>query len=100
MVLKGRYVSRPKDYTAEFSEIGLEKVRSELVMRRWEADKLAAARLWVEKQDTQRWLASRGDAVPIDKKKWVRKYGMYIVVAFGIAYGLARIYRSIHWGGG
>jgi hypothetical protein len=99
MVLKSRYVSRQKDYTSEFGDLGLEKVRSELLMRRWEADKLAAARLWVEKQDTKHWLAGRGDAAPVDKKKWLRKYGLYIALAFGLAYGLTRIYRSIRWGG-
>jgi len=99
MVLKGRPYAPQKDYKAEFGELGLEKVRSELVMRRWEPDKLAAARLWVESKDTQQWLSGRGEAKPIDKKKWLRKYGLYIVVAFGVAYALTRIYRSMRYGG-
>jgi hypothetical protein len=99
MVLKGRPYSRPKDYNEEFIELGLDKVRSELLMRRWDADKLAAARVWVENKDTQRWVAQRGDAPPSDKKKLFRKYGLYIVIAFGFAYTLTRIYRSLHMGG-
>jgi hypothetical protein len=99
MVLKGRPYARPKDFTEEFVELGLDKVRSELLMRRWDADKLAAARVWVENKDTQRWAAGRGDALPVDKKKWLRKYGLYIVIAFGVAYALTRIYRSMRMGG-
>lgn len=85
-----------KDYRPEFRELGVEAVRKELLRRRWAPDKLAAARLWVENQDTQSWAAGRGDAQsPVDRKKTFRRWAVYIAVAFGLAYVTARILRSL-----
>jgi hypothetical protein len=90
----------PKDYKPEFRELGLEKVRSELLMRRWDPEKLAAARIWVENQDTQQWLAGRGDEPPrMLRTKELRKWAMYIVSAIGVAYAAARILKTLRWGG-
>ena len=90
----------PKDYKPEFKELGLEKVRSELLMRRWGPEKLSAARVWVENQDAQRWLAARGDEPPrMLRTKELRKWAMYIVGAIGVAYAAARIFRTLRWGG-
>jgi hypothetical protein len=88
-----------KDYKAQFKELGVERVRSELLMRRWDPEKLAAARVWVENADAQRWAAGRGDTPPKLRSKTVRKWTMYIVLAFGMAYAAVRIFRSLRWGG-
>jgi hypothetical protein len=86
-----------KDYRPEFKELGLEKVRSELLMRRWEPEKLAAARLWVETQDTQRWAAGRGDEPPKVRKKGVPKWLIYVGAAFGVAFVASRLLKTLPW---
>ncbi len=84
-----------KDYRAEFRELGVDKVRDELALRRWHPEKLSAARVWVENQDNSSWMADRSDAPPSDKKKNFRKWAVYIAVAFGLAYAIARVGRSL-----
>lgn len=89
-----------KDYKPEFAALGLEKVRTELLLRRWDPEKLAAARIWVENQDTQQWLAERSDAPPrMLRTKELRKWAMYVVSAIGVAYAAARIFKTLRWGG-
>ena len=85
----------PKDYKPEFRQLGLDSVRKELLMRRWDADKLAAARLWVERQDTDHWLADRKDEPPRVKTKRFRKYALYIAIAFGLAFAATRLFRTL-----
>jgi len=89
--------TRPaKDYKPEFSELGIEKVRRELVSRRWQPDKLAAARIWVESKDAHSWVADRGDGPPSDKKNRFRKWAVYIAAVFGIGYVAVRVFRSFN----
>lgn len=98
MEVSARHGSPPpaKDYKPEFRELGVEAVRKELLRRRWAPEKLAAARLWVENQDTQSWAAGRGDAEPsVERKKAFRRWAVYIAVGFGLAYVTARILRSL-----
>lgn len=96
MVLTARTTPpRAKDYNSEFRELGIEAVRKELLRRRWQPEKLAAARVWVESQDTHSWVAGRGDAPPVDRKKNFRRWAMYIAVAFGACYAAARVLRSL-----
>jgi hypothetical protein len=89
----------PRDYKPEFKQLGLEKVRSELLMRRWEPEKLSAARVWVESQDAQRWLAERGDEAPKVRKKGVPKWLLYVGAAIGLAFVLGRVFKTLRWGG-
>jgi hypothetical protein len=89
----------PRDYKPEFRELGVEKVRSELLMRRWDPEKLSAARVWVEKEDAQRWLAGRGDQAPRVRKKGIPKWLLYIGIAFGITFAAVRLFRTLRWGG-
>jgi hypothetical protein len=84
----------PKDYKPEFKQLGVDRVRSELLARRWDKEKLAAARLWVENQDAQNWLSTRSDAPPRQGPNRFRKYAVYIAVAFGIAYACVRLFRT------
>lgn len=97
MVLRARIdpARSPKDYNSEFRELGIEAVRKELLVRRWQPEKLAAARVWVESQDTHSWVASRGDAPPGDAKKSFRRWAIYIAVALGASYAAARIFRTL-----
>ena len=48
-------------WTAEFEEIGSERVRSEVMLGRWPADKRSHARQWLERKDVAAWQA-RADA--------------------------------------
>jgi hypothetical protein len=91
---------QPKDYKPEFNELGVDKVRSELLARRWDKDKLAAARLWVENQDAHNWVAKRSDAPPRQGPNNFRKYAMYIAIAFGVAYACVRLFRAFSRTGG
>ena len=75
----------PKDYKPEFKELGIEKVRTQLLMRRWAPDKLSAARLWIENEDAQRWLTGQGDAPPGDARKTFRKWAMMGLVLMCIS---------------
>jgi len=96
MELKGQSQLPPsKDYRSEFGELGVDAVRKELLRRRWQPDKLAAARVWVESRDNQTWLAGRGGAAPVDRKKNFRRWAIYIATAFGLAYVAARVFRSL-----
>lgn len=87
----------PKDYKPDFEQLGLESVRRELLARRWDPDKLAAARLWVERQDTRQWLSGREDAPPQERPKRFRRWLLFIAIAFGAAFALVRVLRSIAW---
>jgi len=92
----GHMVTRPpKDYRSEFKELGIAKVKRELMMRRWLPDKLSAARVWVEDEDNRQWVAGRGGAPPGDARKSFRKWAMYIAIAFGFAYVAVRVFRSL-----
>ena len=96
MELKGRgQLPSSKDYGSEFSALGVDAVRKQLLLRRWPTEKLAAARVWVESRDNQSWLAGRGDAAPVDRKKNFRRWAIYIATAFGLAYVGARVLRSL-----
>jgi hypothetical protein len=84
----------PKDYKPEFKALGVDRVRSELLARRWDKEKLSAARVWVENQDAQNWLSTRSDAPPRQGPNVFRKYAMYVAIAFGVAYACARLLRT------
>lgn len=85
----------PKDYKPEFNELGVDRVRRELLARRWDPEKLSAARLWVESQDAHSWVAGRGKAPPDAKKKKMRSWAIYIATAFGFAYVATRVIRQM-----
>jgi len=86
----------PKDYRSEFRELGVDKVRDELLQRRWQPEKLSAARLWVESQDNHSWMSARSGSPAVgDRKKKFRQWAMYIAVAFGLAFAVSRILKSL-----
>jgi hypothetical protein len=97
MALTARTAPPPasKDYNSEFGNLGPEAVRKELLLRRWQPEKLAAARIWVESRDTHSWVAGRGDTPAGDKKKAFRKYAVIIAAGFGLCYVAARVFNSL-----
>lgn len=82
----------PKDYKPEFAELGIDKVRQELIVTRWAPEKLAAARIWVEERDAQHWLDSQADTAGAENKKRFRQYAIYISVAIGLLFVLGRVF--------
>jgi hypothetical protein len=99
MVLRSTPGKPPKDYKPEFKELGVDRVRSELLTRRWDKDKLSAARLWVENQDAHKWLSSHSAEPPRTGPKPFRKYAVYIATALGVAYAFVRLFRMFKMGG-
>jgi glutathione S-transferase len=86
----------PKDYNPEFADLGVEKVRQELIVTRWVPEKLAAARIWVEERDAQHWLESQADTASAEKKKRFRQWAIYISVAIGLFFVLTRVFGSMN----
>jgi hypothetical protein len=84
----------PKDYKPEFKELGAERVRMELLKRRWDPDKLAAARIWVENADTHNWVSDRKDT-PAGGKNNFRKWAVIIAGVFGFLFVAARILKMM-----
>jgi hypothetical protein len=83
-------------YCDEFRELGVARVRNELVLRRWHKDKLAAARSWVERQDVGDWMASNRDkpAKP-PRGQSAKKWAGIIVVVFGLIFAAERLLRMM-----
>ncbi|MCB1488014.1 MAG: hypothetical protein KDJ88_11225 [Bauldia sp.] len=83
-------------YRNEFRELGIARVRNELVMRRWHKDKLAAARSWVERQDVDDWMASNRDKPPKPPRgQSAKKWAGIIVVVFGLIFAAERLLRMM-----
>jgi hypothetical protein len=84
-------------WLTEFKAAGVEKVRSELLLRRWPRDKMAAAREWVEREDNKRWQAQRGpgEGAPVKRN---RKWMGYVVGAAGLAFAAVRAFRFMRHG--
>lgn len=97
MVLQARSAPRPgpKDYNSEFRELGLDAVRKELRLRRWQPEKLAVARVWVESQDTHSWVAGRKDVPPVDRRKNRPWWLVYLIGASLLAFGAVRLIQKL-----
>jgi hypothetical protein len=82
-------------YRTEFKTLGIDRVRNELLLRRWPKDKLSAARQWVEREDVGDWLAKNRGAPtkkkPISKSKW---FG-YLLAAGGVIFAVVRLLRMM-----
>jgi len=82
-------------YRAEFTALGAERVRNELMLRRWPQHKLAAARDWLERADVESWVATRKDEPPakrsIGRKAWV----VYAITGFGMLFAAVRLLRMM-----
>lgn len=79
-------------YRDEFKDLGVSRVRNELVLRRWHKDKLSAARLWVERQDVGDWVASHRDTTPKPPRSQSKKKILgYVIFAFGLILAAERL---------
>ena len=83
-------------YRDEFRELGVARVRNELMLRRWHKDKLVAARSWVERQDVGNWVAANRDkpAKP-PRGQSAKKWAGIIVVVFGLIFAAERLLRMM-----
>lgn len=91
---QGRHVTEER-FLTEFRELGSERVRNELLVRRWPADKIAAAREWLEREDARAWQARRGDAPVVKRAEWKKKWLGYGIFAFGILFAGMRLLRVL-----
>jgi hypothetical protein len=84
-------------WLADFREAGTEKVRRDILTARWPKPKLAAARVWLEREDSKRWQAERGsgEGKPIRKN---RQWMMYVIGAVGVAFAAVRAFRMLRHG--
>jgi hypothetical protein len=88
---------KSEKWHAEFREAGIDKVRGELLARRWPKEKLSAARQWVESEDARAWQAARGpgEGPPLRRnRKWIG----YVVGAAGFAFMAVRAFRYMRHG--
>jgi hypothetical protein len=86
-------------WAAEFSELGVGRVREKIVGPAWDKEKKRAARRWLERQDAKAWQArqassSSGDRTTI--RQVLRKHSKWIMVGVGIMlflmFGLGRMF--------
>jgi hypothetical protein len=86
------------DYRPDFVRLGVEQVRADVLHRRYEPEKLAAARQWLECEDARRWLAGRSDVPRRPRPEWLKRWAGYIAAAIGLAYDTARLVRILRYG--
>jgi hypothetical protein len=82
-------------YREEFKDLGVARVRNELVLRRWHKDKLAAARHWVERQDVSDWVSTHRDAPAKPRASSSKKWIGYAVAAVGLIFAAERFLRMM-----
>ncbi len=82
-------------YRAEFASLGAERVRSELMLRRWPKHKLVAARQWLERADVQSWMATRKDPPPVKKKAARKTWMIYAATGAGMLFAAFRLLRMM-----
>ena len=83
-------MDRTSRFFAEFEELGVARVRKELSGRRWNREKLAAARQWIDRKDVGQWAdkhtgpgKARGSKK--ERSKWV---AILIAVAAALFLGI------------
>jgi hypothetical protein len=85
----------PTDPTEEFRALGAARVRNALATGQWDAEKRAAARVWVETQDASNWQKAQAKRSPDAKSfgaklrsvKWTR----YVIPIAGAVVGLGML---------
>ena len=84
----------------EFSELGVEKVRSGLMTGRWDGARRLAARQWLERFDARAWQEKRADK-PSESRpfiarlrgaKWWRYATTVVFILMGLGLVLRRFY--------
>ena len=83
-------------WSAEFGDLGIERVRSQLVVGRWPQDKRVYAREWVERQDVRAWQERKpADAKPAGGLAGLRSYKKVWGVIAGLMFGGYALIRVI-----
>jgi hypothetical protein len=82
-------------YRAEFASLGAERVRNQLMLRRWPKHKLAAARDWLERADVARWVATRKDDRPVRRSSGRRTWVVYAITGFAMLFAAVRLLRMM-----
>jgi hypothetical protein len=82
-------------FLAEFRGLGSERVRSELLLRRWPPEKISAAREWLEREDTRAWQLRRGDTPAAVRAEWKKKAIGYAIFAVGLLFAAVRLFRVL-----
>lgn len=85
----------PTDPNAEFQALGAARVRNALATGQWDAEKRAAARVWVETQDARNWQTARAARSPDSRSlgaklrsvPWMR----YVIPIAGAVVGLGML---------
>jgi hypothetical protein len=91
--------SAKADWSREFKELGTDAVRSALISGKWDREKKAAARVWIETADARRWQEKRGDGP--GKQRLIRRLQKspmwkYVMPAIGALMGIGLILRRMH----
>ena len=89
----------PPDPKAEFEDLGPARVRNALATGKWDAEKRAAARAWIEALDVQNWQKSQAarpaDAMSFGAKlrsvPWMRYVIPIAAGVVGLGMVLARL---------
>jgi hypothetical protein len=81
-------------WAAEFEEIGRAKVRSEVMVGRWPAEKRNYARQWLERQDVEEW-QSRGAAASGSGLSRLRVNKRVLGLVSGLIFGGFALFRVL-----
>ena len=83
---------RRRDFRKEFEEAGRDRVRSDLMYRRYPAEKSREARVWLEQQDAEDWQKGHvtQEKVSLLRNKTLLKFVPYIGGGALILFSLAR----------
>jgi hypothetical protein len=82
-------------WKAEFEALGRERVRSETMLGRWQANKRKYAREWLERQDVEEWQSradSGGSGGGLSKLRINRRL---LVLISGVLFGGIALYRVL-----
>ena len=82
-------------FLTEFRALGSERVRNELLLRRWPPEKIAAAREWLEREDTRAWQLRRGEGPVKARAEWKKKWLGYGIFAVGLLFAAVRLFRVL-----
>jgi hypothetical protein len=83
-------------WATEFKELGLDRVRSQLMGTRWAQDKRVYARQWVERQDVRAWQDKKpAGASPKRGLAGLRSYKKLWGAIAGIMFGGYALIRVI-----
>lgn len=81
-----------KRYREEFKTLGVSGVRTELLLKRWRADKQNFARQWLELKDVGAWNATHSEVPPDDAPPRSKSRLLLIcTIVFGSIYACLRL---------